>query len=109
MYLLTLGWCLARTSLAMRPEQSVTSGENLFLRSARSVYIKGPRNIHCQHVHLITQSPSVTVVVTEPAQTPAVPAARQNQMVALLNWQEMKPHAKFRINCDFAVHMGTSR
>ena len=29
MYLLTMGWILAHTSLAMTPEQSATSGEEL--------------------------------------------------------------------------------
>ena len=40
-----------------------------------------------EHVPLITQSSSVT----EPTHTLV---ARQAQMVALLNWQQMRPHAK---------------
>ena len=35
MYLLTMGWSLAHTSLAITPEQSVTNGEYSSLRSAR--------------------------------------------------------------------------
>ena len=42
-----------------------------------------------EHVPLITQSSSVT----EPTHTPV---ARQAQMAALLNWQQMRPHAKFQ-------------
>ena len=40
-----------------------------------------------EHVPLITQSSSVT----EPTHTPV---ARQARMAALLNWQQMRPHAK---------------
>ena len=36
MYLLTMGWSLAHTSLAMTPEHSVINGESSFLRSARA-------------------------------------------------------------------------
>ena len=35
MFLLTIGWFLAHTSLAMTPEQSATSGQNSPRRSAR--------------------------------------------------------------------------
>ena len=36
MYLLTMGWFLAHTSLAMTPEHSATNGEYSSLRSARA-------------------------------------------------------------------------
>ena len=80
MYLLTMGWFLAHTSLAMTPEHSATNGEYSSLEICKSRALQ-------EHVPLITQSSSVT----EPTHTPV---ARQAQMAALLNWQQMKPHAK---------------
>ena len=78
MYLLTMGWFLAHTSLAMTPEHSATNGENSSHQLSRALQ---------EHVPLITQSSSVT----EPTHTHV---ARQAQMAALLNWQQMRPHAK---------------
>ena len=40
MYLLTMGWFLAHTSLAMTPEHSATNGEYSSLRSARAGHSK---------------------------------------------------------------------
>ena len=40
MYLLTMGWFLAHTSLAMTPEHSAIKGENSTLRSARAGHSK---------------------------------------------------------------------
>ena len=105
-----MGW--PHTSLAMTPEHSVTNGE----KEGRKVYdtpgsqpgrMGGIAIVHCctasqcrelvpelcksralqEHVPLITQSSSVT----EPTHTPV---ARQVQMAALLNRQQMRPHAK---------------
>ena len=77
MYLLTMGWFLAHTSLAMTPEHSATNGENSSLRSARAGHSKS----------MCLSSPKAP----EPTHTPV---ARQAQMAALLNWQQMRPHAK---------------
>ena len=74
-YLLTMGWFLAHTSLAMTPEHSAITGENSSLRSARAAC----RALQ-KHVPLITQSSSVT----QPTHTPV---ARRAQMAALLSWQ----------------------
>ena len=79
MHLLTMGWFLAHTSLATTPDHSATNGENSSLRSARAG--------HSKSMCLMTQSSSVT----EPTHTPV---ARQAQMAALLNRQQMRPHAK---------------
>ena len=43
MYLLTMGWFLAHTSLAMTPEHSATNGEYSSLRSPRK---EGRKEIH---------------------------------------------------------------
>ena len=53
MYLLTMGWFLAHTSLAMTPVHSATNGEYSSLRSAKSRALQ-------EHVPLITQSSSMT-------------------------------------------------
>ena len=79
MYLLTMGWFLAHTSLAMTPEHSATNGEYSSLRSARAGHSKS----------MCLSSPKAPV--TEPTHTPV---ARQAQMAALLNRQQMRPHAK---------------
>ena len=68
------------TCLAMTPEQSATNEENLSLRSVRAKHSQ-------EHVPLVTQS----FRMTEPTYTPV---ARQAQMAALLNWEQMRPHAK---------------
>ena len=80
MYLLTMGWFLAHTSLAMTPEHSATKWRVLVSEICKSRALQ-------EHVPLITQSSSVT----EPTHTPV---ARQAQMAALLNRQQMRPHAK---------------
>ena len=92
MYLLTMGWFLAHTSLAMTPEHSATNGEYSSLRSARAAHSKS----------MCLSSPSVT----EPTHTPV---ARQAQMAALLNRQQQRPTAVYQILCNFAVLMGTSQ
>ena len=83
MYLLTMGWFLAHTSLAMLPEHSAT---NHCSRRVLVSEICKSRALQ-EHVPLITQSSSVS----GPTQTPV---ARQAQMAALLNRQLMRPHAK---------------
>ena len=80
MYLLTMGWFLAHTSLAMTPEALCDQWRVLVSEICKSRALQ-------EHVPLITQSSSVT----EPTHTPV---ARQAQMAALLNWQQMRPHAK---------------
>ena len=80
MYLLTMGWFLAHTSLAMTPEHSANQWRVLVSEICKSRALQ-------EHVPLITQSSSVT----EPTHTPV---ARHAQMAALLNWQQMRPHAK---------------
>ena len=84
-YLLTMGWFLAHTSLAMTPEHSATNKENSPLRSAR------PGHSRSMHVPLIPQSSCVT-------KSTHTPVARQAQMAALLNWQRMRPHATSQIS-----------
>ena len=74
MYLLAMGWFLAPTSLAMTPEQSVTSGELFIPEICKSRGVK-------EHVPLIAQRPSVT----EPAHRPV---ARQTSTAALSNWKQ---------------------
>ena len=46
MYLLTMGWFLAHTSLAMTPEHSATNGEYSSLRSARAGHSKSMNGKH---------------------------------------------------------------
>ena len=94
MYLLTMGWFLAHTSLAMTPAHSATNREYSSLRSARAGHSKS----------MCLSSPSVT----EPTHTPV---ARQAQMAALLNRQQMRPRAKSpsplqlcSTHGDFPVH-----
>ena len=45
MYLLTMGWFLAHTSLAMTPEHSATNGEYSSLRSARAGHSKSTQSM----------------------------------------------------------------
>ena len=107
MYLLTMGWILAHTSLAMTPEHSATNGEySMWLMTPTKTRPHKPMLAEwtseilslseiCkstalqEHVPHITQS--VISSMTEPTHTPV---ARQAQMAALLNWQQMRPHAK---------------
>ena len=70
-----MGWFLAHTSLAMTPEDSATCGDKFVPEICKSQALK-------EHVSFIAQSTSVT----EPAHTPV---ARQAQMAALPNWQQM--------------------
>ena len=80
MYLLTMGWFSgphkpSHDTCALRNQWRVLVSEICKSRALQ------------EHVPLITQSSSVT----EPTHTPV---ARQAQMAALLNWQQMRPHAK---------------
>ena len=77
MCLLTMGWFLAHTSLAMTPEHSATNVENSSLRFAGAGHSKS----------MCLSSPK--------AQSPYTRLwRRQAQMAALLNRQQMRPHAK---------------
>ena len=74
-----IGCCLAHTSLAMTPEQSVISREKLLPKICKNQESQGACASH-------SRRPSVT----EPAY---MPVAKQSQMAALFKWQRKRSHA----------------
>ena len=66
MYLLTMGWFLAHTSLAMTPEHSATNGGYSSLRSARAGHSKSNRQTKqgralCMHTTTVNDPSLVSV------------------------------------------------
>ena len=85
MYLLTMDWPIAIT-----PEQSATSGDDLSIRSARAG--------HSRSMCLSSPKAPACHSVTEPAHTPV---ARQTQIDMLLNWQQTRPHMESQNSLQF--------
>ena len=79
-------FCLSHVS-ADQGRHKPSHDTRAFCKKARE-FIPDIRRTLKEHVPLIPQSLSAT----EPAHTPV---ARQTQMAALLNWQQMRAHAKF--------------
>ena len=96
MYLLTMSWFLAHTSLAMTPEHSATNGEYSSLRSARAGHSKS----------MCLSSPKAPER-TEPY-IHACGEAGADGGPAQLAANET-PCEKLKILCNFAVLMGTSQ
>ena len=98
-HLLTRGWSLAHTSLAMTPEQSEMSEEYCCLKLARAGHSKS----------MCLSSPKAPVRHSLNCAIADTPVAWQSYIPALFYGQQMDPIRNLKILWSLALPMGTSQ